>query len=181
MINEIAEKIGSLRRLRGLTLKELGDKCGLSISFLSQIENGSSSLAITSLKKIADALEVPVTFFFASQENRNYHVELAQQKPFRIEGSNGVYTRLSGCFSDRLLEAMLVVIKPGMDTGQRFSHPGEELIYVLEGVIVVEIENKRHLVKAGESIHYPSTIAHFWTNPLKEDSRVLCVLTPAPL
>ncbi len=63
MINEIAEKIRNLRKEKNLTLKDLGEKTGLSISFLSQVENNSSSLAITSLKKIADALNVPITYF----------------------------------------------------------------------------------------------------------------------
>ncbi len=51
MINEIAEKIRNLRKEKNLTLKDLSEKTGLSISFLSQVENNSSSLAITSLKK----------------------------------------------------------------------------------------------------------------------------------
>ncbi len=52
MINEIAEKIRNLRKEKNLTLKDLSEKTGLSISFLSQVENNSSSLAITSLKKL---------------------------------------------------------------------------------------------------------------------------------
>ncbi len=72
MINEIAEKIRNLRKEKNLTLKDLGEKTGLSISFLSQVENSSSSLAITSLKKIADALNVPITYFFKSQNFTNF-------------------------------------------------------------------------------------------------------------
>lgn len=48
-----------------MTLKNLSEKTNLSISFLSQIERGSSSLAITSLKKIADAFGVPITYFLS--------------------------------------------------------------------------------------------------------------------
>ena len=62
-MDEISEKIRTLRRENNLTLKELSEKTGLSISFLSQVENGTSSLAITSLKKIADALNVPINTF----------------------------------------------------------------------------------------------------------------------
>ena len=55
-MEEIAKRFKKLRNQQNLTLKEISDKTGLSISFLSQVERGTSSLAITSLKKIADAL-----------------------------------------------------------------------------------------------------------------------------
>ncbi|MCS4481543.1 helix-turn-helix domain-containing protein [Clostridium botulinum] len=42
------------------------------MSFLSQVENNSSSLAITSLKKIADALNVPITYFSKVQSFINF-------------------------------------------------------------------------------------------------------------
>ena len=60
----ISERIRQLRTQNKLTLKDLSQKTGLSVSFLSQVENGSSSLAITSLKKIADSLNVSIKIFF---------------------------------------------------------------------------------------------------------------------
>ncbi|GAE00795.1 DNA-binding protein [Clostridium botulinum B str. Osaka05] len=64
MINEIAEKIRNLRKEKNLTLKDLGEKTGLSISFLSQVENNSSSLAITSLKKNCRCIKCTYNLFF---------------------------------------------------------------------------------------------------------------------
>ena len=62
-MNEIAERIRNLRKEKSLTLKDLSEKTDLSVSFLSQVENGASSLAITSLKKIADALGVSMKIY----------------------------------------------------------------------------------------------------------------------
>jgi Uncharacterized conserved protein, contains double-stranded beta-helix domain len=179
MIGEIAEKIATLRKQKGYTLKELSDRAGLSISFLSQIENGSSSLAITSLKKIADALGVPIIFFFASNENHTFHVTAAEQKEFQIAGTGNQYVRLSGSFSDRSMEALKIMMPPGSNMGQKFSYVGEEFVYVMEGALQIELEGKLYMVKAGESIHYPSTIPHVWTNPEAEPNRLICVITPA--
>nr|WP_319801597.1 helix-turn-helix transcriptional regulator [Bhargavaea beijingensis] len=50
-MEEVYKEIKRLRQSNGYTLKDLSNKTGLSISFLSQVERGSSSLAITSLKK----------------------------------------------------------------------------------------------------------------------------------
>lgn len=50
-MENIHKKIKNLRLENEMTLKDLSEKTELSVSFLSQIERGSSSLAITSLKK----------------------------------------------------------------------------------------------------------------------------------
>ncbi|WP_371366000.1 HTH-type transcriptional regulator PuuR [Sporomusa rhizae] len=178
MVTEIGEKIGALRKSKGLTLKTMSDHCGLSISFLSQIENGSSSLAITSLKKIADTLNVPITYFFDSHENYNYYIPLENQKKWSIEGSPFEYVRLAGNFPETTLEPLLMTLPPHSTLGQVFNHPGEEFVYVLEGLLVVDLENKQYQVKSGESLHYPSTLSHSWSNPSSQPVRVLSVSSP---
>lgn len=177
-MEEIYEKLRDLRNQKLLTLKDLSEKTGLSVSFLSQVERGTSSLAITSLKKIADALEVPINHFFESFTNKNYIVKAEEQKPFKIEGSSSEYIRLGGEFSGRALEPMVVTLAPGQKQDNVFSHPGEEFFYVLEGVTIFNVDGKEYLVKAGDSIHYPSSVPHYVLNPLNQRSKLLCVLTP---
>ncbi len=179
MINEIASKINELRKARRMTLKDMSEACGLSVSFLSQVENGSSSLAITSLKKIADALEVPITTFFESHENYNYHITLQNQEKWKFEGSPFQYVRLGGSFSEPSMEPMLVAMPPKTTIGQKYAHPGEEFVYVLEGPVTVELEETIYMVQSGESIHYPSTIQHSWSNTTDKEVRLIVVTTPA--
>ncbi|WP_123054254.1 XRE family transcriptional regulator [Clostridium sp. JN-1] len=178
MISEIAKKIRNLRKKNNLTLKDLSEKTDLSISFLSQIENGSSSLAITSLKKIADALNVPMNYFFNPPEVNNFLVKSSEAKVFKIEGSNSEFSRISGDFPSRKLESMLIVIPPEQMHGSTFSHPGEEFVYVLKGALIVTLDEKEYILEAGDSIQYPSTILHSWLNPLEEPASLLSVVTP---
>ncbi|SHJ14522.1 helix-turn-helix domain-containing protein [Lutispora thermophila] len=178
MMNEISDKIKNLRKLKNMTLKDLSEKTGLSVSFLSQVENGASSLAITSLKKIADAFDVTINYFFEVPQVHNYLVKEEEKEVFKIEGSNSKFIRLSGDFPNRKLEAMITIIPPEQKHGSKFSHPGEEFVYVLEGIVIIEIDGKEYLVKAGDSIHYPSTCNHLWTNPLKQEAKLLTVMTP---
>ncbi len=178
MINEIAQKIRDLRKEKNLTLKDLSSKTGLSVSFLSQVENGSSSLAITSLKKIAEALEININYFFEVPEINNFLVKAEDEKIFKMEGSDSEFIRLSGNFPNRKLEAMITIIPPEHKHGSNFNHPGEEFIYVMEGALIVVLDGKEYLVKMGDSIHFPSTIDHIWINPLKQETKILSVLTP---
>jgi transcriptional regulator with XRE-family HTH domain len=175
---EVSKKIRELRLEKKFTLKDLSERTGLSISFLSQVERAASSIAITSLKKIADAVDVPITSFFEDYSNNNYKVKAEEQKPFRIEGSGAFYTRLGGEFPGRSVEPMLVTFPPGEPKEKVITHPGEEFYYVLEGAMVLNVEGKEYIIKAGDSIHFPSTIPHSMTNPLNQDSKVLCFVTP---
>lgn len=178
-MDEIYKKIKDLRISNGYTLKELGQKTDLSVSFLSQIERGSSSLAITSLKKLADAFNVPMTYFFEEPHNHNYAVKKDQQKPFKIEGSEVVHVRLAGEFPDRKIEPIKVVLAPNQkDEQQTFNHPGEEFYYVLSGMVIFHIEDKEYILREGDAIHFPSNQKHQWENPLPTETELLCVLTP---
>ncbi|MEK3977544.1 XRE family transcriptional regulator [Psychrobacillus sp. FSL K6-2836] len=177
-MDRIAKKIREFRKMKDMTLKEMSEQTDLSVGFLSQVERGSSSLAITSLKKIADALNVEMADFFQKEIEVKYTHKLEEQKPFQITGSDSTYTKLSGHFIERELEALTVVIPPLQVDQFTFSHPGEEFYYVLKGAVIFVIDNEEHYLKEGESIHFPSTTEHMWKNPLEQETVLLSVLTP---
>ena len=51
-VNFIGHILKKLRKERKLTLKDLAEQTGVSISFLSQVERGKSSVTLESLRKI---------------------------------------------------------------------------------------------------------------------------------
>lgn len=177
-MEQISRKIKELRLKHDMTLKELSDATGLSVSFLSQVERGSTSLALTSLKKIADTFNVPMYHFFEEPENWRFLLKKEEQKPFQITGSDYTYIRLTGKFSNMRLEPMIVRVPPCDYYREKTQHSGEEFFYVLSGKIVFKIGKEEFQLTAGDSIHYPSEVPHAWKNPGKEDAVLLCVLTP---
>jgi DNA-binding NtrC family response regulator len=60
----IGRHIRELRKARGLTLKQLARRTKLSVSLLSQIERAESSASVSSLFKVATALDVRLTDLF---------------------------------------------------------------------------------------------------------------------
>lgn len=60
----IGETIRTLRKERSLTLKQMAKRTGLSVSLLSQIERAESSASISSLYKIAVALDARIQDLF---------------------------------------------------------------------------------------------------------------------
>jgi DNA-binding NtrC family response regulator len=60
----IGRTIRELRKQRGLTLKQMSRRTKLSVSLLSQIERAESSASVSSLFKVATALDVKITDLF---------------------------------------------------------------------------------------------------------------------
>lgn len=60
----IGRQIRDLRKMRGLTLKQMARRTNLSVSLLSQIERAESSASVSSLFKVATALAVRLTDLF---------------------------------------------------------------------------------------------------------------------
>jgi DNA-binding NtrC family response regulator len=60
----IGRNIRELRKSRGLTLKQMSRRTKLSVSLLSQIERAESSASVSSLFKVATALDVRITELF---------------------------------------------------------------------------------------------------------------------
>jgi len=60
----IGRNIRELRKSRGLTLKQMSRRTKLSVSLLSQIERAESSASVSSLFKVASALDVRITQLF---------------------------------------------------------------------------------------------------------------------
>ena len=65
----IGVRLKEIRKEKKMTLKDLAEGAGVSISFLSQVERGKSSVTLESLRKISEVLGVnPSTFFPSNNE-----------------------------------------------------------------------------------------------------------------
>ncbi len=64
-VNQVlGAKIRQLRKERALTLKQLANKTALSVSLISQIELGKSAASVSTLRKLATALGVTMSYLF---------------------------------------------------------------------------------------------------------------------
>lgn len=62
----IGFKVRSLRKQKKLTLKQMARRTELSVSLISQIERASATASVSSLYKLATALDVRITDFFGN-------------------------------------------------------------------------------------------------------------------
>lgn len=177
-MEDIGKKIRKFRRSRGWTLEELADQTDLSPGFLSQIERGQAHPSLTSLKAIADALEIPLSQFFVPPLNTSMVTRAGERKTFQVDSSPLRYSSLSGPIDGKKLEPLLVELPPRYEAPPAFAHEGEEFIYVLEGRLTLVIQEEEYPLEPGDSIHFLSQVPHTMKNPHAEPAKVIWILTP---
>lgn len=174
-MDDIGKLIKMLRLKKEMTLKDVAEKTGLSIGFLSQVERGKSSITLQSISKISDALEVSRSYFFKDEVEPTKIKQNHHQKNFKFHNSNFVYQTLSGDLEHPTFEPMLVVLLPTNSHVSASTHSGQEFVYVLEGTLTVIIEDEETDLEAGSSFHIDSATPHTWYNNTSEPVRLLYV------
>src|SRR6516162_3535311 len=129
---DVGKIIERVRTQRGMTVRELADKSGLSVSFIRAVERGDSDIAIGRLAKLANVFHYDLGSFlgFTSQLTRPTFVGAADRK--RINRGKGVsYEALHLPALD--LDLVDVRLAPGASFKTELSHEGIDVVYVTEG------------------------------------------------
>jgi quercetin dioxygenase-like cupin family protein len=174
----IADLMCARRMQLRLTLTDVAKRSGLSVPFLSQVEKGQKGLSVSSLKSIADALEVSMNYFLETEDEDEHVHSLDDLHYFGLSGSKVRYARLGSRTKERELEPLFVVIPPGHES-ELSKHTGEEFFYVLKGELTVQVGKKNYKLGAGNTIHYKSTVRHGWRNEGSEEVQLISVTSMA--
>lgn len=182
-LHTLGPRIRRARLQRGLSLAQLSTLSGFSPSFLSLVERNRTSPSLTSLTKLAEALNISASSLLPNSPTNGALVHRASDTdPSVILGNPKVlYRMLSAAKPSLQLEPMLVVHQPlaiGEAEPEPFSHRGEEFCYVLEGELVFRVEGRESLLHAGDSIHVESSTLHICFTKGPQPARSLWVLTP---
>lgn len=182
----IGSLIKELRKKKEMTLKDLSVASNLSVGFLSQLERGMTSIAIDSLEIIAHSLGVELEFFFdfnRKEESCNQIVRSYNRDAVAITDKI-IQHNLSPNMKTFDLYPRLIDIMPFTDNGsynlQLYSHEGEEFIFVLEGVLTLNLEDEEFTLYPGDSTTFNSKKPHNWKNETNCITKIICVHTPNP-
>ncbi|MEF3255663.1 MAG: XRE family transcriptional regulator [Deferribacterales bacterium] len=176
----IGKKIADLRLKKNLTLRQLSKLSGCSLGFLSQVERDLVSPTVSSLKKIADALDVNMMYFFENP-NKNQRIVVRKNERNRMVNpkSKVIYELLRPQFSDTELQALYMILEPGAFSGKdSHVHNGEEFVVVIKGKLEIVVEGEHFILEEGDSAVYKSTQPHSWKNASNDTTEVLWVNYP---
>lgn len=155
-------RIRDLRIQKNMTLNELAEKTGFSVALLSQIENNVVSPPISTLWRIAEALDVKIYYFFQDAPIEGVVVRGGMGKPTarRETYPNLSFYSLAFGFTNRKMDPYIVVFDNDEVDKIPHAHEGEEFIYVLEGNVTIKLGSEIINLSAGDSIYYDSRVPH---------------------
>jgi len=174
---DVGERIRALRMLRGLTQKELGDRCDLSKGFISQLETDQAAPSLETLGDILDVLGVSFSEFFANtgKESPVYHKDDMFEKEM---DEGGRITWLVTTAQAHDMEPILLHLPPGGSSRKDDPHTGEEFGYVLSGSPSLYLGMRRYRMKKGDAFYYKADQEHYIQNGDKTNAVVLWISDP---
>ena len=172
----LGDRLRLRRKALKLTLQEVADNAGLSVGFISQVERGLTAPSLSSLTNIAHVLHARVTDFLQQPDGPADATRSGARQVYALGTQTPSYERLSAAFPGHKINAVVMHEKPG-HRSEPIAHQGEELFYVLDGELTVELDRKRLILKTGDSLHFESTRTHSTWNHTPNVTSVLHVCT----
>ena len=174
---EVGERLRAHRRAKGLSLRVLAERLGVSPSLISQIERGRARPSVSTLFAVASELDASLDELLFNDERPSAAASAGTEaRPSPVqEAANRHHIRLaSGVVWERLtttsqpgVEFLFVVYdvggasSPG-DTYQ--NHSGYEWGYVISGVLEVIIGFDRYVLQPGDAVSLDSSMPHRLAN-----------------
>jgi transcriptional regulator with XRE-family HTH domain len=177
IVGEIGPKIRSLRKQAGLSLQQLGERSSVSAAAIHKIEQGGMVPTITTLLKVATALGRPVSYFVdegdAASEPTVF-TPAGDYRPIYTSHTGIDLAGVSGAYGKFNIAAAKATVIPGATSGTKaLEHPGEELIYVLEGTLEFDVAGQTYTLGPSDALHFRTVQPHAWRNTGEQDAVAL--------
>lgn len=179
----LGNKIREVRLGKGMKLSELADRTGLSTSYISLLERDLTSPSISSLRKIAEVLEVPLFHFLIEESKSSILTRKGERKKLALPKSNIIYEYVTPIpFSDQVrpkLEVVYTELEPdSWSSDEPMSHKADECFIVLEGEVEIEVGAESYKMYQGDSLYIEAMIPHRYYNMTKGKAKLLSAMVP---
>jgi transcriptional regulator with XRE-family HTH domain len=180
-VEEIGKRIKALREHKGLSLDELSNMTGFDVEFLSNIETNRVQPQLGTVIKLSKALDSALGRLISGTGDRIYSITRKHEQKIvsRSTSQKGkkqvyLYKSLAPEVKGRHMEALIVQLEENPDN-EISIHDGEEFIYVLDGIVALNIGEETFDLKPGDSAYYLSTTPHLVASK-KGRATILAVL-----
>lgn len=177
--DDIGPRLRALRLKHGLTLGDVAERSGLSASFISALERSQSGVSVAALERLLAVLGSTVLALLGdSASPPSRLVRASERHMLHMAGGKIRIEQLSR--GTALMEPQLFTVAPGGSSEGEYRHEGEEFIFVLDGELDVQLKslNESYHLTRGDTLYFPSTGEHRWSNPGDQHTVLLWVNTP---
>lgn len=165
---EIGPKMRALRLRKKMGLVELGQHTGLSPALLSKVERGRLFPTLPTLLRVALVFGVSLEHFFTEQPEP---VRIVVRKKDRMRFPDRPNAAAPSYFFEcldfpatkRPMNGYLVDVQAHTaSAAHAHSHPGVELVYLIEGELAIDFDGDERVLRAGDAIYFDSTRPHHY-------------------
>ncbi|HUV78086.1 MAG TPA: XRE family transcriptional regulator [Desulfobacterales bacterium] len=165
-VEEIGKRIRILREEKGISLDELSNMTGFDVELLTNIENNIVQPQLGTVIRLSKALDSAFGRLISGIGNRIYSITRKDEQKVvsRSTAKKGkkqvyIYKSLAPEVKGRHMETLIVQLEENPDK-EVSVHDGEEFIYVLDGIVVLNIGEDTFDLEPGDSAYYLSTTPH---------------------
>ncbi len=174
---DLGRRLRELREERDISMRALARMSGLSANALSMIERNLTSPSVSTLTKLAHALEVPITALFHTVPIKKRVVYYPIGEQSKIEIKAGMLTMLGGNMYIGKINPFLLHAEKGAHSGQNgLFYNGDQFIICLSGKLEYTVNGIVYTLSAGDVLLFDASLGHHWRNPVDEAATALIVL-----
>lgn len=164
----IGRRLKDLRKARGVTLVELADRTGFTKGYLSKIENGKKVPPIETLSRISASLNAEIAYFLRKEDEEEAEdarvsiVRAHERRPIARGGTafGYAYESVAHKRHQKSMEPFVFTFPKDAEDGVHFSHEGEEMVFVLSGMVDFEVDGKSNILSPGDCVYFDSSVDH---------------------
>jgi transcriptional regulator with XRE-family HTH domain len=182
----IGSRLRNLRKMKGLTLDVLAAEIGLTKGYLSKVETGQKVPPIATLARVARALQTDVATLLQGGKGAEKAVATgvsvmrADERHQVVRGGTAFgydYQALAHHIDSKHMEPFIFTFPAQILREVFFEHEGEELIFVLSGMVEFQIGGESYELSPGDCIYFDSAIPHRGRG-VKGDAKAIVVICP---
>jgi len=178
----VGKKLKAIRLKNDMTIQELSDRSGVSSNMISRIERGLTIPSVEILMKLSVVFDKSINYFV--EEVRNTHEVVFSSPGTRAktvyDDQDNMHTEsfTSGLRDPQFMSFYCTVQKDGSSGHEHMYHPGDELIYLINGELQVVIAGESFTLQSGDSLSFKSHLPHSWKNVGSGVAHVIWTLSP---
>lgn len=178
----LGRRLKALRISRGLSLKEVAAKTGVSASFLSMVETGRNDMTVGRLVVMADFYEVSLGDLLPERGMEQPIVLRRDDRQTVASPDRQVRTELLASWHQGEMASGFLRFDAGAELRELTPHTGPEFVLVLTGALAIEFADDTSVTLAeGDSVWFEGSRRHRYVNRGDAEAQILAFYSREPV
>lgn len=174
----VGGRLKRLRKLRGLTLEEVGTAVSISHSFLSMLERGQVDISLDRLARLAQFYGIAVSELLLEEGLHAEPAVISVGEALTVDRGPGVTYRILPDHPYLGLQLMHLVFAPQARFTDFRAHRGYDAIFVCRGALTLLYDDRSYAIAPQQLAIYAATSPHALANDGDDEAEAFAITTP---